>query len=430
MKLKKYVFRSALGSSLCAVAILFQSFGAPLPPQKNNRSIHVLFIGNSYTYVNNLPAMFAQLAEAGHQPKVEATMLTPGGTRLQDHLEKFDDLTILRQGKWDYVVLQEQSVMGTSYYVNGNVRVVTDRYFAPYAKKWVSEIRKAGAIPVFYLTWARKATPEDQRELNYAYVHVAKETKSVVAPAGIAWSLVRQRQPEIELFYKDGSHPSPAGTYLSACAMYASIFQRDPTGLPSKISGVPVDLETGKVESENTVLVDLPQDEAKLLQSAAWDAWRQLKKHGGYLEVSPSPLPTVPPLPPGQPLTPEDLEGTWTGSILFYPSGPADMTVALHREGTVWKTHLELQFHYPDFKDESIVPTDVQVSDRKLSFHDPASWRGSVGGSETSFDVHFEGVKTAENELQGTAETTQPETEGLLHWLGTWHLRRQPPGKQ
>jgi len=286
MKIKSNLFRIVLSSLLCASAFLSQSFGAPRPQEKDKQTIHVLFIGNSYTYFNDLPAIFAQLAAAGHQAKVETTMLAPGGTRLQEHLEELGDLTTLHAGKWDYVVLQEQSVMGTSYYVNGNARVVTDKYFAPYAKKWVTEIRKAGAVPVFYLTWTRKATPEDQNELNYAYIHVAKETNSVVAPAGIAWSLVRQRQPKIYLFYKDGAHPSPAGSYLSACAIYASIFRRNPSGLPSKISGVPVNLETEKLEPENTaVLVDLPEDEAKLLQSAAWDAWRQLNKHGRYFEV-------------------------------------------------------------------------------------------------------------------------------------------------
>jgi len=427
MTLKCKALLCVLIACFCAFSVVPTSLGAIHSEQPEARTVRVLFIGNSYTYFNDLPEIFTKLAEAGHQAKVETTMIAPGGTSLRDHLEKGDDLKVLRASKWDYVVLQEQSVMGVSYYVNGNPRVVTDEYFTPYAEKWVAEIRKAGATPVFYLTWARKATPEDQTELAYAYIHVARETESLVAPAGIAWSLVRQRQPNIDLFYKDGSHPSPAGSYLNACAMYASIFDQDPAGLPSQISGVPVDLETEKLEPDKTtVLVDLPPDQARALQSAAWDAWQQLKQRGGYLDLSPAPMPSIPPLPQGQALTPASLEGSWTGNILFYPSGPADMTLQLHRNGSAWKAHLELKFHYPDFKDESIDVSDFHVGDHELSFRDRESWRGQFGG----FDVHFEGVRTATSELQGTAETTRPASEGLLHWLGTWQLHRQPAGTQ
>ncbi|HET9405758.1 MAG TPA: SGNH/GDSL hydrolase family protein [Candidatus Sulfotelmatobacter sp.] len=431
MKLKSRTLTCALASWLCACIILPSWLAGESKPGKDLRTIRVLFIGNSYTYFNDLPAIFAKLAEAGHQATVETTMIAPGGTRLQDHLEKGDDLKVLQSSKWDYVVLQDQSVMGTSYYVNGTPRVVTDKYFTPYAEKWVTEIRKSGATPVFYLTWARKAAPEDQAELNYAYIHVAKETHSVVAPAGIAWSLVRKSQPNIDLFYKDGSHPSPAGSYLSACAMYASIFHRDPAGLPSQINGIPVNLETEKLETDKlAMLVDLPQDQAKVLQSAAWKAWKELQKHGGYVDVSPAPPPTLLPLPSGQPLTPETLAGTWTGTTDFYPSGTADMILQLGNDGSAWKAHLELKFHYPDFKDESIDVTDLKVGEEMFSFRDPKSWSGTIGDSETSFDVHFTAVRTAPDELQGTAETSRPEAEGLLHWLGTWHLRRQPRGAQ
>ena len=431
MKPKLRAFLYAITLLICAVSIAPLSFGAAPKRGQELRTIHVLFIGNSYTYFNDLPAIFKELAAAGGQAKVETTMIAPGGTRLKDHWEKGDDLKTLRGSKWDYVVLQDQSVLGTSYYVKGSPRVVTDKFFTPYAEKWAEEVRKAGAAPVFYLTWARQLTPEDQTELNYAYVHAARETKSLVAPAGIAWSLVRQRQPAINLFYKDGSHPSPAGSYLSACAMYASIFDRNPAGLPSKISGVPVNLETETLEPDKiAVLADIPQADAKVLQSAAWDAWKQLKRHGGYLEVSPAPMPAVAPLPEGQPLTPADIEGTWTGTVLFYPSGPADMALRLQREGPAWKAHLELKFHYPDFKDESIDASDLQIGDHNLNFRDPASLQGSSDDVKAGFDVHFEGVRTLTGKLQGTAETDRKSDDTLLHWVGTWELQRQPGATQ
>ena len=146
------------------------------------------------------------------------------------------------------------------------------------------------------LTWARKDTPDDQAALNYAYIHAAKKTGAIVAPVGLAWQQVRQQSPPIDLYYQDGSHPSRADSYLAACVMYAAIFHQSPVDLPSRITGPAINLDTEKVEPENTVvLVDLPRSEAGLLQAAAWQAWQSLENNGGYLDVHPTsaPAPTL-----------------------------------------------------------------------------------------------------------------------------------------
>jgi hypothetical protein len=416
--------RNTLLCTLLACLCLFVvglAFAAALQARQDAADKRVLFIGNSYTYFNDLPAIFSTLAEAGHQGKVDTLMIAPGGKQLRDHWEKGEALKALQQGKWDYVVLQDQSLLGTSYYVEGHPRVVTDQFFKPYAEKWAAAIRNAGAVPVFYLTWARKDSPEDQAELNYAYFHAAQESKSLVAPAGIAWDLVRKRQPSIELFYKDGSHPSPAGSYLTACAFYASVFDKNPAGLPSRISGVPVNLETEQLEPDKTaVLVDLPEAQAQVLQSAAWDAWQLLKQHGGYLDASPASPPVIAPLPLGRPLSAAGLEGTWTGTVLFFPTGPVEMTLLLHLDGAAWKGQLQLKYHYPDIPDESIDLTDLQVGAREFSFHDPKS----MGNFKV--DVLFQGIEAADDEMRGTADSTRPEADTLFHWLGTWQLHKQP----
>jgi hypothetical protein len=380
----------------------------------------VLFIGNSYTYFSNLPEIFTRLAEAGHQGEVQATMVAPGGWRLKDHWEKGAARGLLRPGKWDYVVLQEQSTLGVNYYVEGKTRVAGDEIFRPYADKWAAEIRGAGATAVFYLTWARKATPEDQAALNHAYMRAAREGRALVAPVGIAWAQVREREPSLELFSGDGSHPSPAGSYLAACTLYATLFHRSPKGLPGRVSGPPVNPATGEPGPERTaVLVDLPPDEAQLLQVAAWAAVRQLEKNGGYLDVSPVPVPAVAPLPAGAPLSAATLEGTWTGSLLFYPSGPAEMVLRLYREAETWKGHLELRFHAENLADESFDLTDLQIGDTEVTFADPKSVQG--------LKVHFRGVGTEVRGLRGIAEATLENPESPVQLLGTWHLRKQNP---
>src|SRR5262249_39693411 len=105
------------------IASLSFLFAASAAGSQQSNTTRVLFIGNSYTYFNNLPEVFARLAEAGHGGKIETTMVAPGGWRLKDHWEKGTGRGLLESGNWDFVVLQEQSTLGADYWVEGKDHV-------------------------------------------------------------------------------------------------------------------------------------------------------------------------------------------------------------------------------------------------------------------------------------------------------------------
>lgn len=415
---RREIFKAFL--STLFTLLVFPSWIAPREKPSKSHSTRVLFIGNSYTYFNNLPEIFTKLAENGHGGEVETGMVAPGGWRLKDHWEAGEALKALHERKWDYAVLQEQSTLGVTYFLEGRPRITGDKIFKPYAKKWAAEIRKAGATPVFYLTWARKAVPEDQAALNYAYMHAAKESGAQVAPVGIAWAQVRQQQPLLELYLADGSHPSPAGSYLAGCTLYATIFHQSPVGLPGKVSGIPVNLNTAKPEPEKTaVLVDLPADQAQTLQAAARAAWEQLKENGGYLDIPPVPVPAAEPLPAGTPLSAAKLEGTWSGNLLFYPSPllPSEMVLQLYRAGTTWKGHLELKSHSRNQAGESLDLVGLRVGERELTFTDPKGLQ--------HLKVHFRGVSAQADELRGIAEAASEKPGSSVRMVGTWQLHKK-----
>ncbi|HEU4534940.1 MAG TPA: hypothetical protein VFS00_12510 [Polyangiaceae bacterium] len=377
----------------------------------------MLFIGNSYTYYNNLPEVFAQLASAGGQGPAEIRMVAPGGATLGDHWQKNDALLALRGGRWTHVVLQDQSTLGVSYLLDGKPRVSTDEVFQPWAARWAAEAAKAGTTALFYLTWARRDSPDDQAALNHAYMRAAREARAAVAPVGLAWARVREQQPSLALFDDDGSHPSPAGTYLAACVFYASIFDLDPSGLPGTVRGVPVDQKTAKPEPDKTaVLVDLPPEQARALQGAAWATTQELKRAGGYLDAPPVPAPSPAPLPPGAPLAGVRLEGPWRGELRFSPTGPAQMALQLSRQGDAWKGHLELRFGSPKVRDESFDLGDLRVGERELTFSDPKGPEGLV--------VRFRGASTRADELCGMADATMTAETPPGRRLGSWCLHR------
>jgi hypothetical protein len=251
-------------------------------------------------------------------------------------------------------------------------------------------------------------------------MRAAKETKSIVAPVGIAWADVASKEPSIDLYYKDGAHPSPAGTYLNACVFYATIFGRSPVGLPSEVSGTPVNLDMERVETgKTTVLVNLPAEQARKLQEAGWRASLELRRNGGYLPSTPPSTPSLAALPAGERLDKSNLEGTWNGKILFYPVGPVDMTLRLQSSSSGWTGHLDLHYHAKDIPDESVELTDLKINEREIRFSDPKS----VDVSD--LPVGFVGVVTRAGEMMGTAETTVDKGDDSVKVLGDWKLARK-----
>ena len=192
----------------------------------------VLFLGNSYTFVNDLPGMFTELAQSGRHP-VETGMLAPGGWTLADHVNDTNTQSELGTGEWDYVVLQEQSIMPA-------IEESRTYYMYPAARTLVTWIRDSGAEPVFFMTWGHRDGAPDfgvkdyetmQGEIILGYLTIADELGAAVAPAGFTWKQILEEYPEINLWQDDGSHPTESGTYLAACVFYATIFQESPEGL-------------------------------------------------------------------------------------------------------------------------------------------------------------------------------------------------------
>ena len=243
-RLPAFVFLLLLGlTSHMAPA---HAFGASSPP------LRVLFLGNSYTYVNMLPEMLQQMALAGKQRPLEYRMIAPGGYTLEQHWNNEATRKAIAEGKWDYVVLQEQSL-----------RPLMDaKGMFAYARRLDQEVRKSGAKTIFYMTWSRKAAPEKQPQLSMAYSHISKELKAITCPVGLAWAKIIKQNPNLELFNNDGSHPSPAGTYLGAAVFYSVLYNANPVGLPGTLSGKDAN---GKMET----WAALSKEESDCLQNAA-----------------------------------------------------------------------------------------------------------------------------------------------------------------
>lgn len=271
------------------VVILLLTLQACASAQSPTRKVRVLFIGNSYTYVNELPYLFSQLAASTPRPKqVDAEMVVAGGATLQRLWDEGNALRALRQGHWDFVVLQEQSTLGDGGVINGIAQINDPKAFHESARLFDSEIRKAGARTVFFLTWARQNSPEWQSKLNSAYGDIARELDALLAPVGPAWQRALHEDPKLLLYLGDKSHPTPAGSYLAACVFYAVMFGESPAGASNRLAGRPVDAAGRPIASESRLggilsspnraeLVSLSATQASFLQSVAWQTVQEFK---------------------------------------------------------------------------------------------------------------------------------------------------------
>lgn len=176
--------------------------------EMTGRKLRVLFIGNSHTYFNDLPEIFAEMArKAGYD--CEVTMIAHGGWFLAQHVEQPDVRFNILYGHYDYVVLQEHAhPFGPEEKLFDAVRQLT---------RWS---REAGSTPVVYMTWAQKTEPENQDRMAKAHEQIAKETGALLAPVGLRWWEQAENDPDTDLFYTDGQHASVAGSTLAAGVIF------------------------------------------------------------------------------------------------------------------------------------------------------------------------------------------------------------------
>jgi hypothetical protein len=140
---------------------------------------------------------------------------------------------LLAGSHWDFVVLQEQSEIPS-------VESMRQSLMYPAARDLVAMVRRAGAVPIFFLTWAhRDGWPDNglpgysqmQDAIDTGYLFIAGEQHAPLAPVGFAWSALNAQESTPDLWQGDGSHPTTKGTYLAACVFYAAVFKERSAGL-------------------------------------------------------------------------------------------------------------------------------------------------------------------------------------------------------
>jgi hypothetical protein len=214
--------------------LLLGSLAAATPDD----TTRLLFVGNSHTYVNQIPLTVRNMAESGGHP-ASCEQSAVGGYRLEQHALLPATLDLVARGGWTWVILQEQSqVPAIDYWRFGSMY--------PACRVLDSLLRAAGSRTMLYLTWGWRdggtqtygghSSPpfadyfEMQDSVTVAYQVIGAELGAAIAPVGEAWRRARENDSAIALWQADACHATPLGSYLAACVFYAVVFGEPPSG--------------------------------------------------------------------------------------------------------------------------------------------------------------------------------------------------------
>ncbi len=211
--------RFPLGVLLLGIAVLACDATQTRPGP--GHQVRVLFIGNSLTYTNDLPGMVVALAARSGDTVIQSSVSLPNYS-LEDHWNDGRALQAIAQGGWDIVVLQQ----GPSSLPASRTQLVLD------AKRFAVEAARVGARVALYSVWPSSDRLAFFDDVSGSYAAAADSTGGLLFPAGEAWRAAWRRAPALELFGKDGFHPTERGSYLVALVMYQQLTGRSPEGLP------------------------------------------------------------------------------------------------------------------------------------------------------------------------------------------------------
>ena len=192
----------------------------PLPPGGH----HVLFIGNSLTYTNDLPGTLVQLANTvGDTIRVRSVALP--NLALIDHVDgQSNAVDVIRAERWSMVVLQQGP---STLPLNRDTLILA-------TKKFDSYIHAAGARSGTFMTWPASDRPGDFPAVLASAQLAARAVSGTLLPAGQAWFGAWAVNPQLALYGPDGYHPAELGTYLAALVIYEGITGHDARLLPAQ----------------------------------------------------------------------------------------------------------------------------------------------------------------------------------------------------
>ena len=236
-----------LASTLAAMVLSTGCLSAgkvlgPLPPG----GMHILFIGNSLTYANNLPGTLSALALTTGDT-IRTTDVSEPDFALVDHTYMGMSQSTLKLGGWQYVVLQQGP---SSLQINRDSLIMLSQY-------WDAKIKAVGGKTALYSVWPQTVNFGTFARAIESYELASKAVNGLYLPVGAAWLAAWDKDASLPLYSVDGLHPTELGTYLAALVMY------------ERFTGKDARLLSGQAIVSGQTLTGVSEARVRLLQTVA-----------------------------------------------------------------------------------------------------------------------------------------------------------------
>src|SRR4051812_5272135 len=165
-------------------------------PQLEGQGRHVLFIGNSYTYVNDVPGIVQALADSAGGGTLAVESVAEPDFALIDHWATGVAAREIGKGGWAFVVLQQGP---SSVEVNRDTLRLATKLFAP-------GIAQSGGKPALFSAWPTIDRRVDFPRAIESYRLAAADVNGVFLPVASAWLAAWTRDSSLPLYAGDGLH--------------------------------------------------------------------------------------------------------------------------------------------------------------------------------------------------------------------------------
>jgi hypothetical protein len=186
-----------------------------VPQVVAGQRINVLYVGNSLTYINNLPQIVKLIAES-EGVEMSYRVLAFPNYALEDHWNEGSAKREIASGKYDFVVVQQ----GPSSQQEGRAMLLND------GLKFAKVCAANNTQLAFFTVWPSKERFGDFAGVIKSYKLAADSTKSILCPVGQAWLKVWEREPGFVLYGEDNFHPDYSGSFLAALVIYGSLIKK------------------------------------------------------------------------------------------------------------------------------------------------------------------------------------------------------------
>ena len=183
----------------------------------------ILFVGNSLTYYNDVPAMVGEIYSSIDQNFViETDMLVQGGYSIEQHLNNSTLKQVLAESTYSVVILQD---FGGWPLCSTNVEACSSSV-NPLSNA-VELVKSFDAKPIWYSTYHNH--PAAQRELSDEARRIAVQLDVEVADVGAALQTFISTNDSTEVFLAN-NHPNTLGSWIAAATIVRSLIGKDIPG--------------------------------------------------------------------------------------------------------------------------------------------------------------------------------------------------------